>query len=122
MASIITTCASRPEPHEPPFSHSIPQAGPRLCCNHAPASAQSHTDHRSGERIRRLRVPVASSVSDGRVPDQRADGVFGTHRRTHQSLEMDSPEGRAMHTIDRGRVVEVAEVGGLHHHYERIAA
>ena len=44
------------------------------------------------------------------------------HRwRTHQALEMDSPEGRDTHSIDRGRVAEVAEVGGLHHHYERIA-
>jgi len=45
------------------------------------------------------------------------------HRwRTHQSLEMDSPEGRETHRIDRARVVEVSEVGGLHHHYERAAA
>jgi len=45
------------------------------------------------------------------------------HRwRTHQSLEMDSPEGREIRRIDRGRVVEVSEVGGLHHHYERVAA
>jgi transposase InsO family protein len=45
------------------------------------------------------------------------------HRwRTHQSLEMDSPEHRAVHPAGRGRVIAVAEVGGLHHHYERIAA
>jgi transposase InsO family protein len=45
------------------------------------------------------------------------------HRwRTHQALEMDSPEGRETHVVERGRVIEVGEVGGLHHHYERIAA
>ena len=45
------------------------------------------------------------------------------HRwRVHQSLEMDSPEGRAIHSTDRGRVIEFAELGGLHHHYERTAA
>jgi transposase InsO family protein len=45
------------------------------------------------------------------------------HRwRTHQSLEMDSPEGRQTEPVDRGRVVEIDEVGGLHHHYERVAA
>ena len=44
------------------------------------------------------------------------------HWRTHQALEMDSPEGRETHAVDRGHVVEVSEVGGLHHHYERIAA
>jgi len=52
-----------------------------------------------------------------------ADYFAYYHRwRTHQALEMDSPEGRETHSIDRGRVAEVAEVGGLHHHYERIAA
>ena len=45
------------------------------------------------------------------------------HRwRTHQSLEMDSPEGRQTEPIDRSRVVEIDEVGGLHHHYVRVAA
>jgi putative transposase len=45
------------------------------------------------------------------------------HRwRTHLALEMDSPDGQEAHSIDRGRVAEVAEVGGLHHHYERVAA
>ena len=45
------------------------------------------------------------------------------HRwRTHQSLEMDSPEGRETSPLGRGRVVEIAEVCGLHHHYERAAA
>ena len=42
------------------------------------------------------------------------------HRwRVHRSLEMDCPEPREVHTIDRGGVIEVVEVGGLHHHYER---
>ena len=45
------------------------------------------------------------------------------HRwRTHQSLEMDSPDSRETHPTDRGRVLEIDEVGGLHHHYERVAA
>jgi putative transposase len=41
--------------------------------------------------------------------------------RTHQALEMDCPEPRAIRAADRGRVVEIPEIGGLHHHYERIA-
>ena len=45
------------------------------------------------------------------------------HRsRTHLSLEMDCPEHREVQQVDRGRVIEIAEVGGLHHHYERQAA
>ena len=45
------------------------------------------------------------------------------HRsRTHLSLEMDCPEHREVHDVDRGRVIEIADVGGLHHHYERRAA
>jgi len=42
--------------------------------------------------------------------------------RVHQSLEMDCPERRDVHALDRGRVVEIGHLGGLHHHYERVAA
>ena len=42
--------------------------------------------------------------------------------RTHLSLLMDAPNPRPVHPPDRGREVEVAELGGLHHHYERLAA
>jgi putative transposase len=45
------------------------------------------------------------------------------HRwRTHLSLAMDCPEPRPVLSADRGRVIAVPEVGGLHHHYERQAA
>lgn len=45
------------------------------------------------------------------------------HRyRTHLSLGMDWPEPRAVQPPEVGGVVEVPEVGGLHHHYERRAA
>mgnify|MGYP001813405190 CR=1 FL=1 len=45
------------------------------------------------------------------------------HRwRTHLSLEMDCPEPRAVQPPECGEVIEVSEVGGLHHHYERLAA
>jgi transposase InsO family protein len=42
--------------------------------------------------------------------------------RTHLSLEMDCPQPREIQTTDRGRVVEFPEIGGLHHHYQRVAA
>jgi len=42
--------------------------------------------------------------------------------RTHLSLEMDAPNHRPIQTQDYGGVVEISEVGGLHHHYERRAA
>ena len=45
------------------------------------------------------------------------------HRwRTHLSLEMDSPNSRPAQLPRLGNVVQFPEVGGLHHHYERIAA
>jgi transposase InsO family protein len=43
-------------------------------------------------------------------------------RRTHLSLEMDAPDPRPIQGPERGRIVEFPEVGGLHHHYERLAA
>jgi transposase InsO family protein len=43
------------------------------------------------------------------------------HRwRTHQSLEMDSPDHRDRQLA--GKVVSLPHLGGLHHHYERRAA
>jgi transposase InsO family protein len=40
--------------------------------------------------------------------------------RTHQALDMDAPDRRAIQAT--GEVIEIPEVGGLHHHYERRAA
>jgi len=42
--------------------------------------------------------------------------------RTHYSLDMDSPYYRSIFPDHTGKVVAVPEVGGLHHHYERLAA
>jgi hypothetical protein len=45
------------------------------------------------------------------------------HRfRTHLSLDMDCPTPRPIQPPEWGPVKVVPEVGGLHHHYERIAA
>jgi putative transposase len=41
---------------------------------------------------------------------------------THLSLGMDSPESRSVQWPALGKVVQFPEVGGLHHHYERLAA
>jgi putative transposase len=42
--------------------------------------------------------------------------------RTHLSLAMDCPTPRPIQLPDRGQVVGLPDVGGLHHHYERVAA
>jgi putative transposase len=42
--------------------------------------------------------------------------------RTHLSLAKDAPEPRAIQGAELGKVIEIPEVGGLHHHYERRAA
>jgi hypothetical protein len=42
--------------------------------------------------------------------------------RTHLSLEKDAPETRPVQPPEQGLVVELPEVGGLHHRYERRAA
>jgi len=45
------------------------------------------------------------------------------HRwRTHLSLDMDCPESRSIQQPGKGRVIALPEVGGLHNHYERLAA
>ena len=44
------------------------------------------------------------------------------HWRTHPSPEIDAPESRAVQLPKLGPVRKIPEVGGLHHHYERLAA
>lgn len=44
------------------------------------------------------------------------------HTRTHLALEKDAPIPRRVHPPGLGKVVELPEVGGLHHRYERRAA
>ena len=47
---------------------------------------------------------------------------YYTHSRTHLSLDKDAPIPRSIQPPELGRVVELSEVGGLHHRYERRAA
>jgi transposase InsO family protein len=42
--------------------------------------------------------------------------------RTHLPLEKDSPDGRVVQPIEKGRMVELKRVCGLHHLYARMAA
>jgi putative transposase len=42
--------------------------------------------------------------------------------RTHLPLDKDAPISRPIQAATMGRVVEIPQVGGLHHRYERIAA
>jgi putative transposase len=42
--------------------------------------------------------------------------------RTHLSLDKDAPLSRPVQPVATGRIVEIPQVGGLHHRYERVAA
>jgi putative transposase len=42
--------------------------------------------------------------------------------RVHRSLDMDAPDPRPVQPPELGVVKKIPEVGGLHHHYERLAA
>jgi len=44
------------------------------------------------------------------------------HSRTHLGLDKDTPEPRAVQPPEMGKVIEIPQVGGLHHRYERRAA
>jgi hypothetical protein len=42
--------------------------------------------------------------------------------RPHRALSHDSPIPQPVESPERGKVIEIALVGGLHHHYLRQAA
>ena len=45
------------------------------------------------------------------------------HRaRTHLALDKDAPDVRSLELSEAGRIMEIPEVGGLHHRYVRRAA
>ena len=56
---------------------------------------------------------------------QRTLAAYGSYYhswRTHLSLDKDTPLPRRIQDAAEGPVLEIGEVGGLHHHYERRAA
>jgi len=48
--------------------------------------------------------------------------VYYHHARTHLALDKDAPDLRAIELPAAGKIVEVPELGGLHHRYLRRAA
>jgi len=67
----------------------------------------------------------SSSASILRLPPPEQKGKMSLEEalaRTHLSLEKDAPETRPVQALELGSVMEVPEVGGLHHRYERRAA
>ena|SRR6516162_7446723 len=48
--------------------------------------------------------------------------AYHQHSRTHLALDQDTPEPRAVEPAERGRVLAIPQVGGLHHRYQRCAA
>ena len=52
----------------------------------------------------------------------RACFAYYHRSRTHLSLGKDAPEPRSVQPLSMGKIVELPEVGGLHHRYERRAA
>ena len=73
--------------------------------------------------IRRECLDQVMIVSDNHLRRILASYFQDYHRwRTHLSLAMDSPDSRPVQSPEYGAVVEFQDVGGLHRHYERMAA
>ncbi len=73
--------------------------------------------------IRRECLDQVIVLSEGHLRCLLANYFQYYHRwRTHLSLGMDCPDTRPVQPPEQGAVVAFAEVGGLHHHYERMAA
>lgn len=95
----ITEVVSAPSsPWQNPYAERLIGSLRRECLDHVIILSQTH--------LRRLLARYVSYY-------------HGT--RTHLSLEKDAPTPRRVQASTEGRVVAVAEVGGLHHRYERRA-
>jgi hypothetical protein len=69
-------------------------------------------------------VPSGLAIMDPSPPPLTSKPYFQYYgrSRTHFSLAKDAPEERAGQPPELGPVIALAEVGGLHHRYERRAA
>ena len=89
-------------PHSPwqnPFAERLIGSIRRECLNHVLVLGESH--------LRRILTRYFSYY----------------HRaRTHLALDKDAPDVRPVELPEAGRIVEIPEVGGLHHRYLRQAA
>jgi putative transposase len=73
--------------------------------------------------IRRDCLDQVIVLSEGHLRRLLTSYFHYYHRwRTHLSLAMDCPESRTVQPPEQGGVVAFPEVGGLYHHYERVAA
>ncbi len=96
IAEVISTPSS---PWQNPYAERLIGSIRRECLNHVMVFGEWH-----------LRRTVTAYLT------------YYHGARTHLSLEKDAPTPRPVQAISEGRVVGVAEVGGLHHRYERRAA
>jgi transposase InsO family protein len=90
-------------------------------------AARSPWQHADAERligsIRRECLDHVIVLSEAHLRRLLASYFHCYHRwRTHLSLTMDCPEPRPVLPPERESMVEIPEVGDLHHHYERVAA
>ena len=104
----------------------------------AQAKAAGHRVHRRGSaRIALLHCRDGSgpAYGDGRVnaferhldqplwtESSNSAGCFAICRRPNGTVDKDAPDVRPIELPNAGRVVEIPEVGGLHHRYVRFAA
>jgi putative transposase len=73
--------------------------------------------------IRRECLDHVVVINEGHLRRVLFSYVDYYHRsRTHLSLEKDCPDPRPIQPPNRGRVIALPQVGGLHHRYERLAA
>jgi len=90
---------ARQSPWQNPYAERVIGSIRRECLNHVIAFGERHLK---------------------RILSSYVDYYNGT--RTHLSLFKDAPDGRSTQLPERGRVVELKRVGGLHHEYVRMAA
>ena len=96
MEQVLTAPRS---PWQDPYPGRVIGSNRRECLDHVVVSGEGH--------LRRLLTGYCQYYHRG---------------RTHLSLAMDSPDGRPVQPSGQGAVVAFPELGGLHHHYERVAA
>jgi putative transposase len=111
-------CKLRKRSHRSCESHGDKGSG------HGGAIALAKSIRGAANRIHSPGVPGPRDCVERKVvaADPRTYFHYYGKSRTHLALGKDAPEPRAVHKPENGLIVEIPEVGELHHRYERRAA
>jgi putative transposase len=111
------------------LAHQVLSREPRWLAKRKPWNVRKYDEKWQNPYVERLIGSVRRECLDHIIvwnerSLRRLQSYFAYYQRsrTHLALAKDAPESRTVEKPERGRIVVLPQVGGLHHRYQRHAA